>query len=460
MILMPRIHLKVGWLVCAVLYAAFTLFGATTGYAEAPAGIDTIDNIVVIFMENRSFDNLLGTFPGANGIASAGEAARQSDERGAVYATLPQPMNASLKPPQPDPRFPANLPNGPFQIDKYVPLAEKTGDLVHRFYQEQMQINDGRMDRFVAVSDAKGLVMGYYDGRKTTLWRYAKRYVLADNFFHAAFGGSFLNHFWLVCACTPRFPGAPEPLIAKLSKAGTLIKDGAVTPDGYAVNTVQSRFMPHSPKITDMNTLLPPQEGVTIGDRLSEKGVSWAWYSGGWNNAVAGKPDELFQFHHQPFAYFKQFGDGTEARKEHLKDEADMMAAIAQAALPAVVFYKPLGDENEHPGYADVASGDRKLKTVMRALERSPQWKHMAVIITYDENGGLWDHVAPPKADRWGPGTRVPAVIVSPMAKRRFIDHTQYDTTSILRFIERRFNLKPLGSRDANANDLTNAFAL
>jgi phospholipase C len=84
----------------------------------------------------------------------------------------------------------------------------------------------------------------------------------------------------------------------------------------------------------------------------------------------------------------------------------------------------------------------------------------MAVIITYDENGGLWDHVAPPKADRWGPGTRVPAVIVSPMAKRRFIDHTQYDTTSILRFIERRFNLKPLGSRDANANDLTNAFAL
>ncbi len=453
-----RTHSRAGWLAGAILCAALLLCGATAAHAQRPAGIEKIDSIVVIFLENRSFDNLLGTFPGANGIASAGEAARQVDEEGVVYAALPQPMNASLKPPLPNSRFPANLPNGPFRIDKYVPLAEKTGDLVHRFYQEQMQINGGRMDRFVAVSDAKGLAMGYYEGRKTTLWRYAKRYVLADNFFHAAFGGSFLNHFWLVCACTPRFSGAPDALIAKLSKTGALIKDGAVTPDGYAVNTLQSRFMPHSPKITDMKTLLPPQEGVTIGDRLSEKGVSWAWYSGGWDNAVAGKPDELFQFHHQPFAYFKQFGDGTEARKEHLKDEAAMLEAIAQGSLPAVVFYKPLGEETEHPGYADVATGDRKLKLVMRSLERSPQWQRMAVIITYDENGGFWDHAAPPKVDRWGPGARIPAVIVSPMAKRRFIDHTLYDTTSILKFIELRFGLEPLGSRDASANDLTNAF--
>jgi len=80
------------------------------------------------------------------------------------------------------------------------------------------------------------------------------------------------------------------------------------------------------------------------------------------------------------------------------------------------------------------------------------------MIITYDEHGGRWDHVAPPRGDRWGPGIRVPAIIVSPYAKRRYVDHTVYDTTSILKFIERRWRLQPLGTRDAAARDLSNAF--
>src|SRR5262249_6867411 len=155
--------------------------------------------------------------------------------------------------------FPMDLPNAPFPIDKYVPLDQKTGDLVHRFYQQQMQINGGRMDRFAAVSNARGLVMGYYDTKKTVLWRYAKDYVLADNFFHAAFGGSFINHFWLICACTPRFANAPKDLIAQLDDNGTLIKDGAVTPDFYAVNTVRSVYAPRSPEDKDPKKLLPPQ---------------------------------------------------------------------------------------------------------------------------------------------------------------------------------------------------------
>src|SRR5260370_26743299 len=90
----------------------------------------------------------------------------------------------------------------------------------------------------------------------------------------------------------------------------------------------------------------------------------------------------------------------------------------------------------------------------------SPYWPGTAIIITYDENGGRWDHVPPPRTDRWGPGTRVPAVIVSPWAKRRHVDHTLYDTTSILKFIETRWGLAPLATRDAAANDLTAAFAL
>ena len=112
--------------------------------------------------------------------------------------------------------------------------------------------------------------------------------------------------------------------------------------------------------------------------------------------------------------------------------------------MPQVTFYKPQGNLNEHPGYADVLSGDEHIADVVAHLEKSPQWPHMLVVITYDENGGFWDHVAPPKGDRWGPGTRIPTLIVSPFAKRGFVDHTLYDTTSILRFITRRFGLPEL----------------
>jgi phospholipase C len=118
-----------------------------------------------------------------------------------------------------------------------------------------------------------------------------------------------------------------------------------------------------------------------------------------------------------------------------------------------------------------VLLGDRHILELVNHLEKSPQWSHMLVVITYDENGGFWDHVPPPKADRWGPGSRVPAIIVSPFAKRGYVDHTLYDTTSILRFITRRFglpNLPGLTVRDAalRANgspplgDLTDALDL
>ena len=427
--------------------------------AERPAGLDKINHIIVIYLENRSFDNLFGRFPRANGLGRASNTAPQVNADGQPYARLPQPVDTTRKPPSPDPRFPADLPNAPFAIDKYVPIDQKTGDLVHRFYQEQQQIDGGKMDKFALLSDAAGLVMGYYEASRTELWNYARRYVIADNFFHAAFGGSFLNHFWLVCACTPLYPDAPAALVAKLDERGDLVKDGAVTPEGDAVNTIQSVYQPHSPSIKDQSLLLPPQVGiVTIGDQLSAKGVGWAWYSGGFDNALAGQPDPLFQFHHQPLVYLKQFADGTAAKNEHLKDEKDFLAGIAAGKLPEVVFWKPIGEENEHPGYTDVLSGDRKVAAVLDKIRASPLWKDSAIIITYDENGGFWDHVAPPKFDKWGPGARVPAIIVSPFARRGYVDHTLYDTTSILKFIQLRYGLAPLNGREARVGDLTKAF--
>lgn len=433
--------------------------GVNPSAEKTAKGIEKLDHIVVIFLENRSFDNMYALFPGANTSFTAKNIAPQVDKTGKVYETLPVVMNPDAKPPAQDKRFPDKLANKPFLIDQYVALDQKIPNLTHLYYHNQEQINGGKNDKFAAVSNAGGLVMGYQDTRNTGLWKYAQTYTLADNFFQSAFGGSFLNHIWMACACTPRYENAPSNMVAVLDKNGNMLKDGQVTPDGYAVNTIQSVYQPHAAKITDTKKLLPPQIAPTLGDRLSEKNISWAWYSGGWNDAMAGKPDESFQFHHQPYAFFKNYADGTPEKAAHLKDKDDMLVAIQNNELPAVTFYKPLGKNNQHPGYADVISADKDVVDVIQRIENSPMWGKTAIIVTYDENGGLWDHVAPPKVDRWGPGNRIPVIVISPFAKRGFIDHTQYDNTSVLKLIENRFNLEPLTERDAKADGLSNAFA-
>jgi phospholipase C len=160
----------------------------------------------------------------------------------------------------------------------------------------------------------------------------------------------------------------------------------------------------------------------------------------------AGSPN--FQPHHQPFNYFERFAPGSADRAKHLKDGDDFMADIDAGHLPAVSFYKPVGVDTQHPSYTDVMTGDTHIAGLLDKLQKSPQWANMLVIVTYDENGGYWDHVPPPQgegwSDRWGPGTRIPALLVGPMVKRGFVDSTPYDTTSILKFLTERFHLDPL----------------
>jgi phospholipase C len=327
--------------------------------------------------------------------------------------------------------------------------------MVHAFYDEQMQINGGAMNRFAALSQSGGLVMGYYDASKTFVWQLARQFTLGDAMFHSAFGGSFLNHAFLVCSCAFTWPNAPEAVVAKLAPDGTMLKNGSVTPDGYAVNTTQSVFL-HAAKMTDPTRLLPPQTMPHIGDRLDAKGVNWAWYSGGYDDAMAGKPSPLFQYHHQPFAYFQDLAPGTPGQKAHLKDYKDFVRDIQANTLPPVVFYKPIGELNEHPGYASIAEGDKHLADVVGMLQKSPAYKDMLIIVTYDENGGAWDHVAPPRRDKWGPGTRIPLIVVGPDVKRGYVDHTPYDFGSILRTIELRFGADPVNEIDGNAYPMRN----
>jgi acid phosphatase len=529
----------------ALALCSVTANAANNDATRDRAALQWAKHIVVIYQENHSFDNLYGNWEpvnGApvNGLANADPAhTLQASAAGPLYDCLMQndpnltvpPLSATCNDATVSPAFASHFANVPFAIDGYIPQESLTRDLVHRYYQEQYQIHHGQQDRYVTGSDAIGLSMGNYDTTQLPVYAYlhgagAPNYVVLDAFFQSAFGGSFLNHQWFVAARSPQFAGALNdvssndlhsvvdangmptsyplytsplgssakdmPLTASCNPpAGRPVTPAGVTCGDYAVNTIQPWYQPYSPGTLDAKRL-PPVSHATIGDRLSEAGVDWAWYSGGWSNAdgdigapgwtngtepLAANasstapcpdaqaiakavwpvcPDILFQFHHQALNYFSQFAPGTPARAAHLRDEAEFIQAAQAGQLKPVSFIKPIGEENEHPGYASVAEGSQHLVELLQAIFDGPDGDNTLVLVTYDEFGGTWDHVPPPGQgdqpgphDIWGPGTRIPALLVSRHFERSTVDHTQYDTTSALATIERRFGLAPLSSRDA-----------
>ena len=519
-------------------------------------GLRAIKRVVVIYEENHSFDNLYGGWEGVNGLRRADAAhTTQVNQAGAPYKCLKQddvnlaspPLSATCHDATTTTPFDSHFTNNPFRIDDFIHPMDTTcpppgnfsqpdgflngtglpggctRDLVHRYYQEQYQLNGGRQNRYVTGSDAIGLTMGTYDTRALPIYKYLHGrghpdYAIADDFFQAAFGGSFLNHQWLIAAATPTFPGAAPDLHSVLdangmptsyplyTSPGTGLKDtaltaqcGGTTPAGlgcgdYAVNTIQPAVQPFS---SPTALKLPLQTAPTIGDRLSAKGIDWAWYSGGWSNAdgdvgapgwtngttpgtctdpntatgavYPNCPGNLFQFHHQPFNYFAAYAPGQPGRA-HLRDEAEFEAAAAasnhRCQLKPVSIIKPYGEENEHPGYASESTGSDHLVDLLSSIQNSRCAKDTMVVVTYDEFGGQWDHVSPPGQggtpgphDNMGPSTRIPALVLAPGLRDDFVvDHVQHDTTSIMATIEHRFGLPPVSPRDAAVNDLSSVF--
>jgi phospholipase C len=533
---------------------AFVEVQADTG--DSANALAKINHLVVIYEENHSFDNLYGAWEGVNGRANADPAHTiQIGQLGAPYTCLLQddvnlaspPLLATCTDTSTGTSYSSAFANKPFSIEAYIPASAQTcpkpgvsfaggsslpssnnlpggctRDIVHRFYQEQYQLNNGHQNRYATGSDAVGLTMGYYDTTALPIYEYLHdpahpHYAIADDFFQGAFGGSFLNHQWLIAAATPTYPNAPTaqnsildangmPTSYRLYSATPPVADKPLTQlcglatthpnlacGDFAVNTIQPTYQP-----TSSNPIkLPAQTGKTIGDELSAGGVSWAWYSGGWSNAdgdvgapgwtngtTSGAcadpysipnpaypfcPNKVFQFHHQPFNYFAAYAPGT-AGRTHLRDEQEFIdlahASSQDCKLNSVSFVKPVGLENEHPGYTSETKGSNHLVELLTAIQQSSCRKDTMVVVTYDEFGGQWDHVTPPGQggaagphDQWGPGTRIPALIISPRLQGNFVvDHSQYDTTSILATIEHRYGLAPLGARDAAVNDLSNVF--
>ncbi len=367
-------------------------------HPEAPAGqpdrANPIQHIVVIMQENHSFDNYFGTYPGAEGI-------------------------------KPDTCVPVDPADGSAaQCVKPFPLGNQPiVDLDHSHDTALAQFNDGKMNGFVNALTLRGqdgkLALGYYNDKDIPYyWNLADNYVLFDRMFSSTLDGSFLNHVYWVSA---------QPL-----------------PSG--------------------GTTQFSQDIPTIFDRLDQKGLSWKFYVESYDPNInirtqsqveLSNPNRLSQVIWVPLLVMDRYLDDPKL-SSHIVDLSEYYTDLENGTLPDVAYIVPSGASEHPPG--SLQSGQRFVRGLIQALMRSDSWSTSAFFLAYDDWGGWYDHVVPPQVDDYGFGFRVPALLISPYARKGFIDHTQYDFTSMLKFIEYNWDLAPLATRDTQANNMTPAF--
>ena len=471
-------------------------------HAQAPrapdlAGLrDKIEHIVVIFQENRSFDHYFGAYrpPGGGAVAGLLDKDGRVDPRftglqknaaGVAYSYLPLPYHV--------PGFAdALLENRPFPLARYIPPGDNVPwDPAHNFFRMFAQVDHGRMDRFVALaltgkhvfaakegaadpvaamlaaSTPSGAVLGFYTRADLPFYHHlADEYVLFDHFFQAMSGGSTGNALYLAAARSAQWSKPPAAAIGDSLAAGF---EKPYDRKGILINDVPPVNGPTEVFMGPIDLAPPPDEQTypNIGDRLAAAARSWAWYNEGWNavkpwalktafgpgdGSVVIDAPQHYLSHHNPFQYFPSWF--ANVRAGHMRDSADFLEDLKSGHLPNVAFLKATGAHDEHPADSAPRWGEAWVRELLKAIGDSPLWGKTAIVITYDEGGGFWDHIAPPTPDAYGNGTRVPALLVSPWARRGYIDHRIADTTSILALIEARFGLKPLQRRDAAAYNL------
>jgi phospholipase C len=284
------------------------------------------------------------------------------------------------------------------------------------------QYHGGKMDGFLAAYRVgRGLgglpnPLGYYDARDLPYaWNLADNFVLFDHFFSSAHGGSVWNHMFAISAA----PGNPSADV--------------LPPGGYPDTT-------------------------TIFDRLQSAGIPWRFYVNDFdptNTVDSPAPARTSQLLQVPLLAMPRFIHSPRLASS-IVDIQQFYRDAQSGHLPAVSYIAP-GSLSEHPP-GKLVAGQTFLRTIVGELMRSPEWSSTAFVLTYDSWGGWYDHVRPPTVDRYGYGFRVPALLVSPYARRGSIDHATLDFTSILRFIEDNWQLAPLTQRDAGARSIASAF--
>ena len=446
--------------------------------------VTPVKHLVVIFQENVSFDHYFATYPkAANPPGEPQFTPRAGTPTG-------NGLNESLLAP--------NNPNSvqPFRLDR---SQFQTADQDHGYQHEQQAYDFGLMDQFVEKvgrgagpkGEPNGEVMGYYDGNTVTaLWNYAQAFAMSDNSYSTTFGPSTPGALNLISGQTHGF-SLTSPAV---TGHGTVIGDPQ--PTGDICDT------------RDRSTSIDPRN-KNIGDLLNEKHVTWGWFQGGFRNCAqthankAGVVSKDYIPHHEPFQYFASTANpdhlppssvakiGSTDQANHQYDLSDFWAALEAGNLPSVTFIKAPAYQDGHAGYSDPLDEQEFLVSTLNALQRTPFWRDMAVVIAYDDSDGWYDHVMGPIVnqsqdpsadalsptgcgtraddphtlggyqDRCGYGPRQPLLVISPFAKANYVDHTVTDQSSILRFIEDNWGTGRIGnfSFDAKAGSLGNMFS-
>ena len=353
--------------ICGALYSS-------SPYTTINAGMP-IDHIIVLYEENRAFDNYFGTYPGANGL-SGNEA-------------LPIAPGS-------------NVTARPFHLSS---TALGSG-LDNSAATARIAYDKGKMDGFV-YAEKSIVTMGYYDYHDIpNYWNYASKFTLMDNFFTSMMGPSLPNHLYLISG-----------------QSGTI--NSNINLQNHTLNF------------------------TTIMDELDAHDISWKYYNG--VNSTYKTPGAW-----NPLPAFESFKT-NQSRLNNLAPNDEFVNDVANGTLANVVWVMPKAEESEHPP-SDVKAGEHYVESVINTVMQSKYWNSTAVFLTWDDWGGWYDHVPPPQIDSFGLGFRVPCLVISPYAKQGFIDHTQADFASILKFIETAHSLSPLTKRDAANSDMVGAF--
>jgi phospholipase C len=262
--------------------------------------------------------------------------------------------------------------------------------------------DNGTMDGFVRAENTTE-TMGYYDGRDIPYyWDYASQFVLMDNFFSSVMGPSTPNHLYLIAG-----------------QSGNLTRD---------VQKIKPSF-------------------PVIMDELNSRGITWKYYSGG------AKGLRSFNAILPDFASLQTNASWL----NNLAPSNAFTSDIRNGTLANVTWVTPMPSQDEEPPH-NITVGEHYVVSTINTIMQSKYWNSTAIFVTWDDWGGWYDHVAPPQVDSLGLGFRVPCLVISPYAKQGYVDHTQGDFTSILKFIETTYSLPPLTGRDAAASNMLEAF--
>ncbi len=431
--------------ILVILALGLSVTSTTVTYAY---GTSRIQHLIFIVQENHSFDNYFGTYPGVNGLSLDTSIPLDPNQTSLGYVhpfhlnvTQPIMIWGDELPPgvaDPDDLQPVNS-AAPFHLD-----TESIGrDLSHAWSVAHMAYDNGKMDGFVAA-EGSTLTMGYYDRSDIPYyWDYANQYVLDDNFFSSMMGPSFPNHLYIVSGTNGPVSNLPPLCLQTPCK---WIQNGGVVDNPPSDYNWQGLSLDWS----------------TLAQELSNANVQWSWYDG---EARPTKPNIW-----DVLPLFTYFQNNPDQLVEHVRNTQAFVNAIQNGQLPAVSWIIPGGWvpptypaackgrlPSEHPP-ARSDCGMDYVSYLVNQVMQSQYWQSSAIIITWDDYGGFYDHVPPPQVDAFGEGFRVPTLVISPWAKHAFIDHTQYEFASLLRLAEDNFNLPLLGTRDMTANNMMNSF--